>query len=521
MRARDLLDIIGEIADEHIRDANKKRLPRWMGWASGVVACLVLVLGCLALLPREPSILPDADTTSPAAAGGSGHTEGTVFMSYAGPVFPLSVQEDSGLEALRHVVFDFESYQDEAVATEVWENNGKGIVIHDTYSLHNHAQEQKTVTAIYPVAGDFQTMQWPVVTVNGTEVAWELFAGVYAGTFRGAGDERSSSLNLEYITSWEGYRDLLSDGSYAAQAFVEAEALSQPVVVYALTDLTDGGNGYSTAIGMRYQCDPARTQILTMGFNGASIDEETGEECRSFFVREGLRKPDEETKYLIVIGDDLGEYTIQGYENAKCEHGEEVEGASATVTRKETTMGEILREIAYARFSAISGSTFDGDHNRYLNERISFELYYQAVMKHFAVYGPMGTEPKERYELGMLDDIVNEVAHHNRVFYLQFEITIPAGENVELYIAQYKPASFDFHCSGSENVGIDGYDMVTSLGSNLDFSEQRATISHYEAIEIVRQNFGFDLANGVTEVALAPSEPHYYLEVRAPASAAE
>ena len=123
-------------------------------------------------------------------------------------------------------------------------------------------------------------------------------------------------------------------------------------------------------------------------------------------------------------------------------------------------------------------------------------------------------DPKERYEFGMLEDIINETAYHNRILYLSFEVTVPAGGSVEAGIRQFKPASFDFHCSGSENVGVDGYDMVTMLGSNLAFTGQTASVSNYEAIEIVRQNFGFDLAAGVTEVALDLEEPHYYLEVR-------
>ena len=101
-----------------------------------------------------------------------------------------------------------------------------------------------------------------------------------------------------------------------------------------------------------------------------------------------------------------------------------------------------------------------------------------------------------------------------RVLYLSFEVTVPAGGSVEVCVEQFKNASFDFHCSGSESVGIDGYDLVTSLGSNLTFAGQSASISNYDVIEIVRQNFGFDLAGGITSVPLDLNEPHYYLEVR-------
>ena len=57
--------------------------------------------------------------------------------------------------------------------------------------------------------------------------------------------------------------------------------------------------------------------------------------------------------------------------------------------------------------------------------------------------------------------------------------------------------------------------MVTGLGSNLIFTGQTASLEDRGQIEIVRQNFGFDIENGIDEVELDMEEPHYYLEVRA------
>ena len=56
--------------------------------------------------------------------------------------------------------------------------------------------------------------------------------------------------------------------------------------------------------------------------------------------------------------------------------------------------------------------------------------------------------------------------------------------------------------------------MASRLGSNIGFTRAGASISGYDEIEIVQQNFGFDIENGVTEVMLSLDEPHYYLEVR-------
>ena len=56
--------------------------------------------------------------------------------------------------------------------------------------------------------------------------------------------------------------------------------------------------------------------------------------------------------------------------------------------------------------------------------------------------------------------------------------------------------------------------LVTEVGSNLNCTGQSATLLDRGLIEIVRQNFGFDLENGITTVALDPAQGHYYLEVR-------
>ena len=55
---------------------------------------------------------------------------------------------------------------------------------------------------------------------------------------------------------------------------------------------------------------------------------------------------------------------------------------------------------------------------------------------------------------------------------------------------------------------------MTQLGSVLSFGRQTARIRHGENVEIVRQNYGFDVAGGVTQVELDPEVERYYLEVR-------
>lgn len=517
MRADELLDGIGEVKDEFIQDAKpceKARIfskRKWAGWVAAAAVCVAVITGGVTILNGQMQ-----NEETPAQAGGSGHDEGTVFMSYAGPVFPLTFMEKADyVDAVRNVNYDFTTYLEENENDEKWNGNKSSINVKDKYVLTNRSNEDAKITAIYPFTGDFQAESWPVVTVNDMDVEWNMNAGAYSGSFTGAGDEMSSSLNLKNITSWTGYEELLKDGSYCENAFTGAVELNQPVVVYRLSDLTAGSGEYEAAsLCMSFKYDPEKTNIMTWGFNGGGTREDTGEEYRDFFIRDGLRKADENVKYFIAVGEDIYSYNLQGYMNGACNPGEEIADATATVTREETTMGEVLREIALIKYDGIIGNGFDGDQNRYINEKISFDMYYEAVTKHFAAYSILGTETKERYAFGMLDEFINETVYHDRVFYLSVDIVIPANESIELSIDQLKEASFDFHCSASENTDVYGYDMVTSLGSNVNITEQTASISNYAAIEIVRQNFGFDITNGIDSVMLVPEQSHYYLEVR-------
>jgi hypothetical protein len=145
-------------------------------------------------------------------------------------------------------------------------------------------------------------------------------------------------------------------------------------------------------------------------------------------------------------------------------------------------------------------------------ESVDFELYYGTFCDYLTTVGPLAEDGAERYSAGFLWD--TEFDGVNRVFYLEAEVTIPAGESVTLSAQLQKSASYDFYCSGSGNRGVCGYDMVTELGSNLNCTEQRATLLDRGQIEIVRQNFGFDLEKGVTTVTLDPEAEHYYLEVK-------
>ena len=93
-------------------------------------------------------------------------------------------------------------------------------------------------------------------------------------------------------------------------------------------------------------------------------------------------------------------------------------------------------------------------------------------------------------------------------------MTVPAGGRVTVSAQLTKQGSYDYYCAHTEKQGLYGYDLVTALGSNLSFTGQSAVLEDGGLIEIVEQNFGFDLAAGVREVELDAAGEHYYLIVR-------
>ena len=450
--------------------------------------------------------------------GGSGingvdAVEGTTFMSYAGPVFPLTLAEGTdGLTAERLTTWDFApgTYHDGTP----WQW-GAGVT--DQYALRNATDSDQTVTTLYPFAGSFLDLadQRPTVTVDGGETGASLYAGAYAGGFQGVWQSDGqggyaldgTTLNLEHPDSWTDYKTLLEDGGYLGRALAETAVLGIHLTVYEFSNF-QAPEGYDAATqAIEFTIDREKTTVLTYGFNGGSWDPDTGWQQHSYFVPNGHRR-EKDLKLLVVLGEDIRDYTLDGYVNGGCETP--LDGIGCTVTRYESTLDVVLDLLCrdyletYAEFQY---GMEDGN-------AVPYALFRRAVGELMVQYGPLSKGGADRYADGRLDDIISETMGQKRVLYLAVPVTVPAGGSVEVTFSFWKEPSFDFGCSGSENVGLQGYDLVTRLGSVLTFAEQKAALVNTENILIQRQNFGFDLENGVTEVTLSSETEHYYLEIR-------
>ena len=509
-----LLEALSEIDEQKYEEAAPEdRVSRfqWRKWGA-VAAALALVAGIGSyLLPR---IGGNASNWSPggAGAGGAGVNEASTFMSYAGPVFPLTLREaDGDITAGRELTLDFTQWM--IPGENGYSGHAADILVTDAYTLTNASEEEKTVSVLYPFSAALYRLAkcMPTLTADGAEPDATLHAGGYSGGFQSVdGGAGGQLLNLDQANSWEAYKALLSDGRYQAAALEGYPDLSEvPVTVYRFFDSygpePDEKAGHpNPSIRAAFELDYDKTTVLTCGFHAATYDRENGTMIQGFSIPTPSYPRYGDPYYLIVIGDDIRNLTTGAYVTGGTDADtRKLESAGASVERYASNLETALRaaaELMYAGSERLQGSGAD------------FALYFGLLKEFVSSYGVLSKEPIARYHTGWLEEL--DVDNVDRVFYLEAEITIPAGESVRLAAEMVKEGSYDFYCAHTENQGVYGYDMVTALGSNLNCTEQTAVLKERGQLEIVRQNFGFDPGSGVDRVTLDPRQEHYYLEVK-------
>jgi len=444
----------------------------------------------------------------------------TLFMSYAGPIFPLSALcGTDNIAVKRSVLFDFSRFG--AFHSDADPHiHHSNIPVQDSYILTNDSDEAQTVQLIYPFVGNFFEYGRfaPTVLKDGAVVETQLLAGAYSGGFVGFDDGNESSINLHTIASWQDYYALLSDGRYLERALGDAPILNHPVIVYEFTNTTaDFLASVNPTLAVGFNLDYDRTTVLSYGFHGGSFNPDGGFMRQSFSIpREDSHDADRIFK-LIVLGDDISDINMQGYANAGWHPGEEREDISAVMTRRETTLYNVLNELV-ANFvrsqqdiNAPDSSIFNFSS---FEAQAAFEMFLRSVSELLFDYGILSDTVAARYETGWLAEMFWEVMVMDRVFYLVFDVAIPADGSTEIIIDMLRLGSFDFFCgSGSKNVGLYGYELVTTLSSSLNFTTQTAVIEGGDYIEIIRQNFGFT-SGSTSTVQLESDIPRFFIEVR-------
>ena len=392
------------------------------------------------------------------------------------------------------------------------ETQHKQCFVTDSYVLSNSTSEDIVLTASYPFVGDFSSgYKWiPSISVNGSGVETEVYAGKFSGGFysaSGPNSDKTDRSNIESADEWSDFQMLLEDGSYLADAYAEYPELNQNVIVYKLSNIAyDGSDETATnpTLGMEFTAFYPDTLIFSYGSTGGRRNSETGNIQQSYHIPEENERGYGMDRYLIILGEDITNLNVQGYRDGGCDEGEEITGVTADVERYETTLGEIVWELL---ISDREPSYFDEEQV----DIASDEVLYGSIAELMYDYGMLSDNVAERYAWGDLGDMWSETYNMQRVMYVTFEVVVPANGSVQVDATMMKNASID-HVG--EETDRNGFDMVTQVGSTLEFSKQSASVSNSQFIEIIYQNFGFDLEKGITKVELDVNEPHYYMEVR-------
>ena len=526
MKGQRLFQIIGLVDGDLVEDALRPPAKRnhshpflRYGVGVGAAACigLLLLTATVGLPDGQSSKEASAGTAEPAASAPASFApaetpqsgeEAQPFLSYAGPVLPLTTVEETPLTAERFLYLEFEQ-------------SGQARV-YDRYVLTNPTDEDVDVTLLYPIVGklgEFDRIEprfdrWGKYTVP--------LAGRYAGSFQSAfGAEQADTHNLRQPSTWDDYAAAMENGDLS-YALADAPVLDEVVTVYEFSDCQAPTDQYPAAtLGMEFTIDTEKTQIMTYGFNGCSWDEDSGWRLYDFFVPNGQRR-DTEPKLLVVRGQGIGDYTLQGYADGGCNRP--ISGAACTVTRSEMTLDALIDKLCWAYLEQ-NGDNFSGIVNTDAR-KLPMSLYKKCVKELLTEYGLLSDTPTDRYSSGRLDDIVTEALTLDRIFYFRVPtVTIAAGESMDVYVESTKAASFDFAGSGSDRVGMEGYDFVTTLGSSLAFTAQHLDLSYYDYSEPYSEHqvWGFDDSlllrhnldsyfNG--DGTLDLTVQHYYLELK-------
>lgn len=502
-----LFEAISHLDDEMIDPAleprKKRKKGRWVGWAA-LAACFCLVVGVVT--GRIPLL---GGRSSQPVSG----TDGAItFQSYAGPVLPMTLREENeNITAQRAITLDFAPWVpvwDEELELERYDDH---ILVTDEYTLTNTGEEDQTLTLLYPFVTNLNREGQPVLEAEGEKLETVFHWGSYAGFFKGSLDdtrwdgEQGDSSSLTGPNCWEDYRNLLSDGSYLARALGDTPDVSQvPVTVYKLTEPYGPARSQEApnpSIRVSMELDYEKSHVLSYGFNGGAYDLENGRMVQSFSIPEEGDPEDGQTYYLLVLGDDVDNLTVNGYVTGGVdEDTPQLEGCGVTVERYESDLDTMLREVL----------------TRMTNGRetqVDFELYYRVVLEQLLAYGGLTAQEKSRYSSGWLEDVASDAEGIQRVCWLEAQVTVPAGGRLTVTASMEKEGSYNYNCDRA-NEGARGYDLMTTLGSNLTCTEQTATLEDRGQIEILWQNFGFDLDAGIKTVELEAETEHYFLTVR-------
>ena len=406
------------------------------------------------------------------------------FQSYRGPVLPMtSLNGAEGVDVDRNVDFDFAPYRD----SNDYSTLGKGAAgITDTYILTNTTGETKTLELVYGFQGQFidHPEAFPSITVDGVMIQPELYPSV---------DTEELVWNAH---NFDRYSQVLEENDFLSTSLQPSEELDIPVIAYHFTDLAYEGDEVAgfPMLTLRFSLDE-NTTVWTMIVDEFST-EQNGKQRMMFRIDRG-------EAWVFTVGGTLIDPEFGGNKDYNVTDSSAIDNISYKLETYETPLNDVIQHFAQSYdFWAIEGQ------DTYPNAGgLTPELLVDGTIKRIHSMGQQNSSEK----IMLIDSLFHKVVTEPRMMYLVFPVELESGQSATVEATYIQEPSLDI--SGPKHYR-EGYELATKLGSDLHFANLSSSLSNTALIELGKQNFGFDLEKGITEVILDLQVDRYYLEVK-------
>lgn len=424
---------------------------------------------------------------------------------YSGVILPLTLeQENEQILAARTIDFDFKKF-------DSFENEGN-VVITDTYTLENTSDKEQVINVKYPLELSLREVDenLPVANQNGKTTQTNLEAGRYYGT-----DESGNRCSLGIYPPQE-YVSLLKDDKTLLHN-QDDSILDEKVIVYEYQCAKDVKDGCYTAQMWaenegnytRYTKDKDNINVYSANMDSYHLEDNTE---YYGFLTEKVKKTGR-TPMLIFFGSEPKEYREQAYTGLLYSEKTKMDDLQVELVRYESTFRQVLYKLVEEEIVRLQDENEGLVVSKELYNRIAGAVLADVVKDNQAGENDTEYSFADAWE-NNISAIVECVYAFRYEYYLTDEITIPAGETVTYEIHYEREGSHDYTAAELEYMGNYGYDNMPTFGTNLNFTNQNATIKDHGYISILNQNYGFDLENGIKEVVLDMDVEYYYMVVR-------
>jgi len=525
MTKEEMFTAIGGIDDRLIQRSEvltKRRNNTKMIWYGGMMAsaaCLLLTFNVMREDIWSDNSLP-IESSSGNYGGGNGPDypdnyipgpvedgDGTEIQSYgmdttlewvdfnAGPIMPLTfADENENILAERELVYDFSAVS----------QTDKGYVpVKDSYVLKNTSAAEQTITFFYPYVSDGNELltRIPELMINQQKETMGIVNGAYMGI-----DSQGTARLFDSYVSADEYGYMLSEIAPLAET-LDNGLLNRKVIVYEFSDF-DAGTvpGEAVTYAVSFEADNMDHVYYTHMMD--MVNPDTGYVTLYFMFEQAM---DEGHKPVIYFLDEVpSEYQEQGYVYPEFIKTNESEEVTVSMTKRETTMAEVIKALVEEKVSTIMG---END-----SKTIKELLYHRAAQMFCDMYqwntdGQITAEDDVFYA-NAVSDIIYYVFEEESIYLLTDTITIPAGESVTVDFAYWKHGNHQTYEPQESLRDNYGYDNMPNLGTNVKYERMTAAIREDGNIRIEDQNYGFDLDNGIREVELASDAERYYMIVK-------